>query len=1180
MGRRFAVGRRWRFSLLLLLLATVVVGPLLAPTLRATTGLGFLNTRGGGDSPFLLFRLGQLVTALADGHFPVRWMPDAAYGLGYPFFSYYAALPYYIGAALHFWGFGLVAAVKLTQWLGSVLAAWAMCGLVSRFGGAGQARGEGSNTRFGRRTAWLAAAAYAFAPYHLVNIYVRGDSLTEFWAMGLYPLILWTAARLWDRPGRGRAILFSLSYTALILTHNISALIFSPFVLLFFILLAAGTPAAHRGWKAGAALAVGLVLGLVLSAFFWLPALGEQGAVQLTTQTSGYYHYSNHFRTLASTSDSAGLVQSTLIFDYDVAGMTPFSMGLVQAILTAAGLIAALLRLCRSGIRSLNPLTLFALLTLLISTLMITPASRPLWDHLPLLPMVQFPWRFLSVQALAAALLIAQVLDLDSPGRRVSRALSPAILTVLIVFSALAGLRPDAVALAAGDITAERMQLYEWFSGNIGTTTRYEYLPRAVVPRLYTSESIVTGRPMDVRILAGEAIATRLETRTGKESWQVLVRTDSATIAFPVLYWPGWQARVDGKLVQVRPAESLGTITLDLPAGDHDVVLTLGRTPLRLMSEIASLLALAGCAIYWVRRGLGPALTAQRLLALMVPILVSAAAVAAGLRLIPPPSLPADDLTWDFGQQAYLHHNPDGVPFGDVAIMQSYRYSERTEGGWDVAIKWSELNRSGLEAELALVYPAEAVQSVSYTLATDRRPLVEPDTAFFLPLPQAAPPGPWLLRLRVLDADGFQVPALTSAGNHRGELYLRPVWVPVVSSGAAVDDRARLLSAQAAAMDPDTLEVTLQWAVGKRMAANYKIATRLYDRAGNEWARLDTQPGYGFYPTSVWEPGTTFGERLAMEVPYGLPPGDYYLTVFMYDAVTLAPTWGPVERPITLTTVARYRGSPLLHRFTPAFAAASLNAPESIHQGDPLSLTVGWAALEEPDAPLFIRWELIGGDGSVAASGSGEPVPGSDPTGWPAGSLVLGRLQVPTDPRIPPESYMLRLTLVDPQDGRRLGLPWDATTINIKERPRSFVLPEVETPVGVEFGSLIRLEGINLVQTIEAIDLTLVWRALDAPAADLIVFVHLFDPATEEIAVQSDATPRANSYPTSRWAEDEVVEDQVTLSLAGVPAGQYRLAVGLYRMAGEQSSRLPAVDAEGDPVPDGRVILPAEVAIP
>src|SRR5512134_1706241 len=61
-------------------------------------GSGFLNTRGGGDSPFLLFRLHQLYSALTQGVFPVRWMPDAAYGLGYPFFNYYAALPLYLAA--------------------------------------------------------------------------------------------------------------------------------------------------------------------------------------------------------------------------------------------------------------------------------------------------------------------------------------------------------------------------------------------------------------------------------------------------------------------------------------------------------------------------------------------------------------------------------------------------------------------------------------------------------------------------------------------------------------------------------------------------------------------------------------------------------------------------------------------------------------------------------------------------------------------------------------------------------------------------------------------------------------------------------------------------------------------------------------------------------------------------
>ncbi|MFO7538594.1 MAG: hypothetical protein R6X32_11110, partial [Chloroflexota bacterium] len=69
--------QRW-FQLAVILTAVLAAWPLLAEP-------GLLNTRGGGDSPFLLQRLHQLTTALADGHFPVRWMPDANYGYGYPF---------------------------------------------------------------------------------------------------------------------------------------------------------------------------------------------------------------------------------------------------------------------------------------------------------------------------------------------------------------------------------------------------------------------------------------------------------------------------------------------------------------------------------------------------------------------------------------------------------------------------------------------------------------------------------------------------------------------------------------------------------------------------------------------------------------------------------------------------------------------------------------------------------------------------------------------------------------------------------------------------------------------------------------------------------------------------------------------------------------------------------------
>src|SRR5215510_15840422 len=84
---------------------------------------GFLNTRIVGESPYLLMRVQQLYSSLREGVFPVRWMPDGAYGYGYPFFSFYAALPYYIAAGFHFLSVDIINSIKLTQTLGFFLGA-------------------------------------------------------------------------------------------------------------------------------------------------------------------------------------------------------------------------------------------------------------------------------------------------------------------------------------------------------------------------------------------------------------------------------------------------------------------------------------------------------------------------------------------------------------------------------------------------------------------------------------------------------------------------------------------------------------------------------------------------------------------------------------------------------------------------------------------------------------------------------------------------------------------------------------------------------------------------------------------------------------------------------------------------------------------------------------------------
>src|SRR5512136_3489521 len=167
-------------GLTLLLLALLAAVPL-------WTGPGLVNTRGGGDSPFLFFRLQQLMANLREGVFHVRWMPDAAYGLGYPFFNFYASLPYYFAAIFNLIGFDLLVSIKIVQTLGFVFAGFALYGWVRR--------------HFTIRwAAWLAAIAYVYAPFHFVNVYVRGDSLSEFYAFIFFPLILWSIDRIFAAP--------------------------------------------------------------------------------------------------------------------------------------------------------------------------------------------------------------------------------------------------------------------------------------------------------------------------------------------------------------------------------------------------------------------------------------------------------------------------------------------------------------------------------------------------------------------------------------------------------------------------------------------------------------------------------------------------------------------------------------------------------------------------------------------------------------------------------------------------------------------------------------------------------------------------------------------------------------------------------------------------------------------
>jgi len=514
----------------------------------------------------------------------------------------------------------------MVQTLGFVFAAMAIYGFGRELG-------------HGRAGSLLGAVVYSCAPFHMVNIYVRGDSLSEFYAFVYFPLILWTLLRLHKRPRACNAAWVALAYAGLMLTHNISALIFTPIALGYALWLAWG---ARHTWRSTAQSLAAIGMGALASAWFWWPALVERTNVHLEDMTTGYFNYALHFR-------GWDLVQPSLVFDYAIsAQQQPFRMGLVQFLLVLGGLIAVLVRWYRA--RRVERQGGFVVVLLLISTFMITPLSRPLWDHVPLLPMVQFPWRFLSVQALAASLIVVHIVPRQPRWER-PVALS---LGALVVMVALIGLQPERLHIGEEDVTVQRLMLFEYFTANVGGTVRCDYLPRWVDPRPYTSEARWDGgtKPLPLA-LEGELLAAALVTQSPtSERWTVEVASPQALLALHTYYYPGWEALVDGETAEIEVLPGLGYIGLRLSEGIHDIQLLLGRTRVQWLAEIISAVTFVGLLFVLVRRYRfdGTALGAG------VVMLGAAALLVLGMDALSARS-PADglDLTMDFDRVPYLH---------------------------------------------------------------------------------------------------------------------------------------------------------------------------------------------------------------------------------------------------------------------------------------------------------------------------------------------------------------------------------------------------------------------------------------------------------------------------------------------------------------------------------------------
>jgi hypothetical protein len=549
------------------------------------------------DAHHHVYRTFEVLAAWREGVLYPRWAPDFYYGFGYPVFNYYAPLSYYLAAAYGLI-FGPVAGVKFVFVLSAGLGAAGVYRL---------ARGA-----WGAPAGVVAAASFALAPYLAYIDPIMRGALPEALAIALGPWLLLAFTSLARAPTRRRLLLAAVCLAALVLAHNLMSFVF------------AGLAAARVAWGFGverwhpsrraalrpalaAALAVGLAAGL--TAFFWLPAALERGAVQYSNAfTAGQ---ARRFIPAAELFAPASVADARI---HSVPDFT-FRLGLPQWLLGAAGLLGMLRPARRRAAAAFYTLTGLALVV------MILPLARPVWDAVPALYYLQFAWRLLGAANLCLAVAAgAGVAAASARWPRRWAAALPAAAAAVFALAALPVLSPlpwpEFGAVNRSAIVA--LELYgRW---GIGTTSHGEFLPVTAPPLPQPEPSLLEAYAagyvdkIDHASFPAEAALLGAEHGAGFDRFTVQA---PASFALRVLtfYFPGWRAFVDGQPAPILLGDARGLMAVQAPPGTHTIELRFADTWPRTLGwwiSISAALAGVGLALAPGRRAAPAPAPAER----------------------------------------------------------------------------------------------------------------------------------------------------------------------------------------------------------------------------------------------------------------------------------------------------------------------------------------------------------------------------------------------------------------------------------------------------------------------------------------------------------------------------------------------------------------------------------------
>jgi len=506
---------------------------------------GLPLTHDGQDH---IARIANFYQSLTEGNLIPRWAGNLNWGYGHPILMFLYPLPSYSASLFHLFGVNFVDSLKIVFATTFILSGITMYLWIREF--------------LGEEAGIIAGAFYMFAPYRLVDLYVRG-ALGEHVAFVFPPLICYFMFKLSKKYSFSNFAFAAFSVAFLVLSHNAITIMFMPFVLLYCVILLKN---AKNLKKLLLLYFFAILLGVGISGFFLIPAFLE-GKYTLRDIVTAK-EYASRF-----------VVPQALIYSqwsYGGTGLFSAQLGLLHFI----GVVISIFSFKKVYQKNKIIKWLFFLtgIFFLFSIFIMLKESDFIWKIFTILQKFQFPWRFLSLSVFCESILAGIAIALMPKKHK--------MLGVLVIVVALLIVNKN-YWHANGFL-----QKPENFYTKVyqGTTDTGESSP------IWSIRFMEQEAPSHIQVIGGMAVSKEVIRTSVRHLYVLNVKSDSARIRENTLYFPGWNIYVDDKKTntEFQDPNNRGVMTFFVPTGLHKIELRFEDTNTRKLSNIISVISLAG----------------------------------------------------------------------------------------------------------------------------------------------------------------------------------------------------------------------------------------------------------------------------------------------------------------------------------------------------------------------------------------------------------------------------------------------------------------------------------------------------------------------------------------------------------------------------------------------------------